>query len=449
MHASTPHEWPADIGERIQRARVWIGWSREVFEEESGISLNTLSKLEQCGQGSARLIGRVVEVLDDHLRAIGQPTISTEPVQNAAEYPDGLCLPTRNWNWGIISPGAMLDPRYRFVPFHGRGAKEELPALLKWCQEPGQYALKAYAASGGTGKTRLALELCEQLRLLNWEAGFLRGQSFPEERHVDTILSNSSRPLLVVADYAASPENMTALQRLIPQLPGSRRPRVCLLMLERDSLWLGRLRRAKEVNDILDGAMVVTGDLELGLRSIDRQPEARNESFRLAAQAFHRTLPGKQKKKALPKGPPNPASRIYDQVFYLHALAHEMVTGAGEESPTKLAIVRRTLARERGYWKNMLAARGLPGHLLQPLESAVELLGRKGGAETIPQAVDWLRQLPGFADLPLHMTTQVAMALRESYPDEGVGIAPLQPDLLKQCLADEWLALRARVPSQA
>jgi hypothetical protein len=338
----------------------------------------------------------------------------------------------------------MLDPLYRFVRFHGRSESVELPGLKEWCECEDKYSVKAYSAHGGTGKTRLALELCGLMEQIGWEAGFLHADNFPKRARGSKIFGDSATPLLIVVDYAAAPKNLAVLQRLIPSLPASRRPKVRLLMMERDSLWLGRLRGAKEVNDILDGTAVEDGDLELALCSVGPSPAEREDSFEIAARAFQRTVPGGNHEATPPKGPPNPGSKIYNEVFYLHALAHEMVTGSGEGSPTRLAIVRRMLARERTYWGNLLAARNLDGPLIHAFESAVEAVGRVGGVQTIPEAIKLVKELPEFADQPMAVAKQVALVLREVYPDDGVGIAPLQPDLLKQCLADEWLTIRPR-----
>ncbi|HRI12787.1 MAG TPA: helix-turn-helix transcriptional regulator [Verrucomicrobiota bacterium] len=444
MLPSQRHSLPPDIHCRIQRAREWLGLTREGVEDEYGISVNTLSKLEQHGIGSTHLIRRIIEALDGHLKAVGEPTISLEPDTPPVEREDWLFIPKRDWGWRMVGPGAMLDPLYRFVRFHGRGETVELPRLKMWCDSKQAYAVRAYSAHGGAGKTRLALELCELMTQNGWEAGFLHATAFPNRARGAAIFGHATNPLLIVVDYAADPANMAVLQRLIPSLPASRRPKVRLLMMERDSLWLGRLRDGKEVNDILDDAAVEDGDLNLALRSVGSLPKERESSFEIAATAFQRTLPGINRKTAPPRGPPNPGSKIYNEVFYLHALAHEIVTGNRDGSPTKLAIVRRMLARERTYWANILAARKLPDYLIHAFESAVEAVGRMGGVSTIPDAIKLVGELPEFADQPKAVVKQIAMVLREIYPDDGVGIAPLQPDLLKQCLADEWLAIRPR-----
>ncbi len=447
MLPSQRHVLPPDIGARIQRAREWLGLTREGFEEEYGINVNTLSKLEQDGTGSAHKIRQVIEALDGHLKQVGEPPISLELDVQPVERDEWLYIPKREWGWRTMGPGAMLDPLYRFVRFHGRSESVELPKLKGWCDRKDPYAVKAYSAHGGTGKTRLALELCDKLEQDGWEAGFLHAENFPKRARGAKIFGDAPKPLLIVVDYAATPANLAVLQRMIPSLPASRRPKVRLLMMERESLWLGRLRGAKEVNDILDGATVNEGDLELALCSVGRSPEEREGSFEIAAKAFQRTIAGVNRDSAPPKGPPNPGSKVYNEVFYLHALAHEMVTGHRDGSPTKLAIVRRMLARERTYWGNLLAARKLSDYLIHPFESAVEVVGRMGGVSTIPDAIKLVKELPEFADQPIAVAKQIALVLREVYPDDGVGIAPLQPDLLKQCLADEWLAIRPRSPA--
>ena len=69
-------------------------------------------------------------------------------------------------------PAALLNARHQEVPFHGR--KEVLDALRRWCEGEERVRARLIHAEGGMGKTRLAIELCKQMRAAGWRAGFLR-----------------------------------------------------------------------------------------------------------------------------------------------------------------------------------------------------------------------------------------------------------------------------------
>src|SRR5262245_29984210 len=106
MLPSQRHQLPPDIGARIKRAREWIGLTREDVEQEYEINVNTLSKIEQDGIGSIRMIRHVIEALDGHLTQIGEPTISLEPDVAPVERDEWLYIPRRDWGWRKIGPGA-------------------------------------------------------------------------------------------------------------------------------------------------------------------------------------------------------------------------------------------------------------------------------------------------------------------------------------------------------
>ncbi|WP_188191340.1 ATP-binding protein [Nonomuraea sp. SYSU D8015] len=65
----------------------------------------------------------------------------------------------------------LLAPRHALVPFLGRD--EELARLRDWAAEPGALSIAVLSGRSGTGRTRLAGELCEELARAGWDAGFL------------------------------------------------------------------------------------------------------------------------------------------------------------------------------------------------------------------------------------------------------------------------------------
>ena len=83
-------------------------------------------------------------------------TTTDDPAGTVTKEP----LP-RSWAW-------MLDPHRAMVSFTGR--KDELAALLAWCQNSDAERLRLVTGFGGTGKTRLAVELATRLAQLGWAA---------------------------------------------------------------------------------------------------------------------------------------------------------------------------------------------------------------------------------------------------------------------------------------
>jgi tetratricopeptide (TPR) repeat protein len=95
----------------------------------------------------------------------------------------------------------ILDPGFRAVPLVGR--KSDLQSLFRWLQEEQKIAVTTLIGPGGSGKTRLAIELLECLPK-GWQGGFLvadHARQFVAEE--DFAVWSWQMPTLVVVDYAS------------------------------------------------------------------------------------------------------------------------------------------------------------------------------------------------------------------------------------------------------
>ncbi|MFG1957291.1 hypothetical protein [Nonomuraea sp. NPDC049028] len=118
----------------------------------------------------------------------------------------------------------LLVPEHAVVPFLGR--REELATLRAWADDPAPLSIAVLTGRGGTGKTRLAGELCTELAEVGWDAGFLT-TPYPCATRLDVL-----RPTLLAVDH---PEPWAAaIGEVIGHLTGRRlRHRVRILLLTR------------------------------------------------------------------------------------------------------------------------------------------------------------------------------------------------------------------------
>ena len=428
-----PHTLPEDIGPRIQRAREWIDLSREQLGEAAKCSPDTIKNIEIRRAQEPSRVRQVVRALNGLLAKHNEPPVL---LTSYAEATDWVHLPDRAWSWQELGPGALLDPVYRIVPFHGTSRLAELESLLSWCRQDNHHLVQAYHAAAGIGKTRLALELCRTLRDEGgWQTGFLTLSLLPKGNPWP-LLKRTHDSILVVVDYAGSVKKTSALQRLIKGLASAPFARVRLLMLDRDSLWIGRLQGNTKIFDILSGGALAESQLKKLLPPVASDLKSRIGSFDAAVNAFVRPVLGKPPTTPLPSAPENLASSIYKQVLITHMQALESLLG-GSTSKRMASVVTRILVRERGFWERSLAARKLPEQLLPAVEKAVLAIGEVGGVSNLSEAAQLLKKVPYLKTLTDLELDQFVLMLRECYPDEGKGIAPLQPDLLRERLADE------------
>ncbi|QTL37949.1 tetratricopeptide repeat protein [Pseudoalteromonas viridis] len=120
-----------------------------------------------------------------------------------------------------------------------QGREPELTILNEWLSDDTDISVFAITASAGSGKTRLAIELCEQAELqTGWAAGFVRSDDLEQLAHAFKFAqANWSHSLLLVVDYAganaqALAQWLDALSQLDDLADGIR---VRILLLEREA----------------------------------------------------------------------------------------------------------------------------------------------------------------------------------------------------------------------
>jgi tetratricopeptide (TPR) repeat protein len=138
----------------------------------------------------------------------------------------------------------LLGPRHAVVPFLGR--EEELARLREWAAEPGTLSIAVLSGRAGTGRTRLAAELCEELARAGWDAGFLPLDAVCGPLSGDPGALDALRPTLLVVDHPepSSPLVGELVRRLAKH---GHNPAVRILLLVRepgDAEWWRRLDTA-------------------------------------------------------------------------------------------------------------------------------------------------------------------------------------------------------------
>ncbi|GAB2612109.1 hypothetical protein Aab01nite_67700 [Paractinoplanes abujensis] len=120
-----------------------------------------------------------------------------------------------------ITPANLLDPDTGVTPFEPMA---ELDDLLTWCHADSRTVVRLVSAGSGTGKNRVAHELCDRLRGHGWVAGILR-PSFRDAEWLRTLAQALERELqiCVVVDDAEhrGPDVAAILQEVRDALDAS------------------------------------------------------------------------------------------------------------------------------------------------------------------------------------------------------------------------------------
>ncbi|EWY36383.1 hypothetical protein N825_26295, partial [Skermanella stibiiresistens SB22] len=149
----------------------------------------------------------------------------------------------------------LLRPETRLLKILGR--ESEMASLTAWVDDPRPVLARGIIGRAGSGKTRLAIELCDVAAEHGWRAGFLDSgdlQAFVEAQR--TAMWPQHTPILVVVDYAARRARaLNAWLQSLARRADPARPRLRLLLLERHATpgegWWEELSRLHGSDDSL------------------------------------------------------------------------------------------------------------------------------------------------------------------------------------------------------
>jgi tetratricopeptide (TPR) repeat protein len=332
-------------------------------------------------------------------------------------------------------PSKLLNTRYEVVPFHQGGREKVLGELERWCGSEEPVAVRLLHASGGSGKTRLAIEWIRRLRSRGWVAGFL-AKGVPEDWF--ERLWSRDQPVLVVLDYAESraEELRKVLLRMhryaVQEGTGTmRRVRVLLLARGAGDWWTALLKANSEVEAWL-GATPPYELEPLAWTEADRAAV-----FREAAKEFSR----RQGKRFEPQALPPLSDKRFERVLYLHMAALAAVEGLRFEAHNLMEVI---LDHEERFWdasswqseaRQLVAAATLHGGLATH-EAARTIAQRVLGRPASDESEKLLKQLH--------------LIYRRGGDESPAFLPALEPDLLGEGLvlrvAERTLSKKEIVP---
>ncbi|MDF0604674.1 tetratricopeptide repeat protein [Neisseriaceae bacterium TC5R-5] len=341
------------------------------------------------------------------------------------QAPSLLQLPQPRWqpNSGL-SPNGLLRAEEAAIPFDP--AREPfLQQQWDWVHDS-TYPLtvRLLTGSGGSGKTRLALELCRRLQQDGWQAGLL-----PHTTPVSDVagyLANSTQASCLVLDYAET--RQTAFLHLLKALR-ARPPAqsVRLLLLARDSgEWWQRLPHIDSAcTDLLDG-LATSGPFML---------PSLHDSLDSRVAAYQRAMQALAAKLGLPPNPSQPQlhEAHFAQPLYLQMAA--LLVLQGEQAGSAQSLTRTLLGYEQRYWQRALGEAEHPEHP----EHAELLLTLATLADGLPSSRNYQDIWQQASDSDKRTLQRLFRQLTPLYPQTSQGLPALRPDLLGEALVAHTL----------
>ena len=331
---------------------------------------------------------------------------------------------------GSPSVSRLLRAESAVVGFRGR--ERELADLERWCLSTPGLAVGVVVASGGSGKTRLAGELCERVERGGGVAGFVL-PGVGRERVAGLV--GAAALLLVIDDANTRPIDMREAISGLSAAASSAPLRVLLLARGREAWW-SRLRADLESDqDALDA---IDESLMLELGAVDESLDGRGEAFRQAAAAFAGELGD-----GLGEWPDLDLSGpMFSAILFIHLAALSAVMGERTRltgTVLRADLIDFALEREARYWTATAASQGVQlDHVA--LQRAVALASLTSAADE-DQAARTLALVPDLADNPAQLRP-CARWLRGLYPpsiaytpgSQPPWFRPLTPDRIGEAL---------------
>jgi len=317
----------------------------------------------------------------------------------------------------------LLNPRHGIVPFTGRA--ELVEELLGWFSndQPG-LAVRTVTGGGGSGKTRLAAEVCMAVLGQGFEAGFV-----DLDQAEGSVRWRLDRPTLLVVDNAEL--NLDLLEDLVTSLAYSDVPvRLLLLARVRTSWWQQLSARTEGLIDGLD-----EGDLDLTLSTHTLGQSARRDHYSAAVRALAAALSVSNAETAAISDPPDLDAEPFGDPLMVHLAALLAVSGEalsavqGPPAQIRPIVLRAFLAREADRWSEQ---KDMDAVILRRCVAT----GTVSSPEVEASGAKILAAVPDLSDSPEGERRALARWLHElnAGPDFW---NPIRPDpLADQLLAD-------------
>jgi len=324
------------------------------------------------------------------------------------------------------------------------GREKELAALAEWRNSAARIAVRCITGRAGSGKTRLAIEACEQAEADDWIGGFVSGDELRRFHAAQNLAQwRSPKDTLIVVDDAAVSAGILkewfgALARRQAR-PEDRKLRILLLERHADADsdygWWAELKRSDSL------AQAGAGDLVGGERPVPLPIIAQTEKRRALLGEAMRLAAGFLS-KPIPSPPSTGANAEFDRRLADDRLENEPlfllmagIVAADRGAPAALALGRIELAKEmaameRARLARLGASRGLPadGDLIAHLGACATL---QRGCDLATAKTMVAQEVAAMGFSSTLSTDRLVDVLAEALPAQGTeGIGRVGPDLI-------------------
>ena len=327
-----------------------------------------------------------------------------------------------------FTPLQLMRARHGAVPYQ---QCDEIRQLREWATttadatapsqggRSGDIAVAVVTGAGGSGKTRLAAQLCHDLSSIGWYAGFLPSTVNVTDEEL-SALTEVTTELLVVVDYAEEARR-GLVARVVRKLRARHSPTRIVLTARGADTWWEKFREEAEQ----DGTPL-SNTLSLSIRGkqqVERDPWFFGRMYRRAVQHFSYDLNG-----AVPTDvevPEGLGDTALDVVLRAWLAVCGDNDGAQEAMPTREELYDKVLSIEFARWHKEPKLGDISRDQLRRAAATLSLLAPKRDTDEID---DVLSRLPEWSQEHLLRSRFAELLVQSLLRDDGAEAVSLRPD---------------------
>ena len=327
-----------------------------------------------------------------------------------------------------FTPLQLMWARYGAVPYQ---QCDEIRQLREWATTtadataPSQgghnadIAVAVVTGTGGSGKTRLATQLCHELSSIGWYAGFLPSTVDVTDEEL-SALTEVTTELLVVVDYAEEARR-GLVARVVRKLRARHSPtRIVLTARGADAWWEEFREEAEQEGTPLSNTLSMS---IRGKQQVEADPWFFGRMYRRAVQQFSDKL-----NKAVPTDvevPEGLGDTALDVVLRAWLAVCDNDEVAKNDIPTREELYDRVLSIEFARWRKEPKLEGISRDHLRRAAATLSLLAPKRDTDEID---DVLSRLPEWNQDHLLRNRLAELVVQSLLRDDGANSVSLRPD---------------------
>ena len=327
-----------------------------------------------------------------------------------------------------FTPLQLIRARHNAVPYQ---QCEEIRQLREWAMmtadatapsqrgRSGDIAVAVVTGAGGSGKTRLAAQLCHDLSLIGWYAGFLPSTTDVTDEEL-SALAEVTTELLVVVDYAEEARRGLIARVFRALRARESTTRIVLTARGADTWWEEFREEAEQDGTPLSNTLSLS---IRGKQQVERDPWFFGRMYRRAVQQFSDKL-----NKAVPTDVEVPdylGDTALDVVLRAWLAVCGEQDGAGRGALTRGGLYDRVLSVEFAQWRKTPILTEISTSHMRRAAATLSLLAPSRDEDVID---DVLSRLPEWNREHLLRSRFAELLVQSLLRDDGAEAVSLRPD---------------------